>query len=40
MAETDRIPSFTARDWEGRSFTDRDLLAKAPALVVLLRGFT
>lgn len=38
MAEIARVPAFTAKDLEDRPFSDQDLAARAPALVVLLRG--
>lgn len=39
MHDEARVPEFAAQDLAGRPFTDRDLLAKTPALIVLLRGF-
>jgi peroxiredoxin len=35
----DRVPAFTVLATDGRQFTEQDLIAKAPALLVLYRGW-
>jgi len=35
----DRIPAFTVLKTDGRQFTEQDLIAKAPALLTLYRGW-
>jgi hypothetical protein len=34
-----RLPAFETRDMHGAPLSDGDVLARAPALLVLLRGF-
>lgn len=35
----DHVPAFTVLKTDGRQFTEQDLIAKAPALLVLYRGW-
>jgi peroxiredoxin len=35
----DRVPAFTVMTTDGRQFTEKDLIAKAPALLALYRGW-
>jgi hypothetical protein len=34
----DRLPSFSLTGIDGRSFSDKDVAASAPVLLILLRG--
>ncbi len=33
-----KLPDFTAKDYHGQTVTLRDLLARAPVVLVMLRG--